>query len=366
MEVLEKASEMEKQGIDVIHFEVGEPDFDIPEKIKIASEKAIRTGHTHYTHSLGNVELRKSIAQFYDKTYGIQVDYNRIIITSGSSPAIMLILSALISQNDEVIISNPSYACYSNFIKHAYGKVVEVPVYPENGFQYSPTEIKKRITHKTKAIIINSPMNPTGNLLSAENIKAISELGPMVISDEIYHGLVYGETPHSILEFTDNAFLVSGFSKAHAMTGLRLGYCICPEAFVRPIQKLQQNLFICASSVAQQCGIAALNECDDDLLRMKNTYNKRRLFMIQRLKELGFKIPVEPTGAFYIFVDCSHLSKNSYQLAFDILEKAHIGVAPGIDFGSNGEAFLRFSYANSIENIDAGLKRLEKYLNDNF
>lgn len=363
MEILERATELEKEGKKIIHMEVGEPDFDIPDQVKLASTKAINTGHTHYTHSLGNADLRKTIADHYNQTYNLSIDYNRVIITSGSSTAILLILGALIDANDEVIISNPGYACYSNFIKFASGKVIDVNVSASDGFQYSPKSIKDKITTNTKAIFINSPMNPTGNLLQPEIIESISKLGPYVVSDEIYHDLVYNEQPHSILEYTNNAFVVSGFSKNYAMTGLRLGFCICPENFIRPIQKLQQNLFICASSVAQQCGIAAINHCKQDLERMKSIYNSRRLFMISRLKELGFKVPVEPTGAFYIFVDCKHLSSDSYALAFDILEKAHIGVTPGIDFGSNGEGFLRFSYANSIENLKEGMNRLEKYMN---
>lgn len=363
MEVLEKASEMEKKGINVIHLEVGEPDFDIPNAIKIESARAIQNGHTHYTHSLGDLQLRETIAGFYNKTYGVNTRSGNIIVTSGSSPAILLVLSSLIEPGDEVIISNPGYACYSNFIKYVHGKVVEVPVFPENGFQYSPDEIKRKITNRTKAIFINSPMNPTGNLLSPEVIKEIAGLGPNIISDEIYQGLVYDGNPHSILEYTDKAFVVSGFSKAYAMTGLRLGYCICPDEFVRPIQKLQQTLFICAGSVSQQCGIAALKSCFSDLDEMKRIYNERRIYMINRLKKMSFTIPAEPTGAFYIFVDCRHISSNSYELAFDILEKAYVGVTPGIDFGSNGEGFLRFSYANSIENIEEGLNRLEIYLN---
>jgi aspartate/methionine/tyrosine aminotransferase len=362
MEVLEKASEMEKQGINVIHFEVGEPDFDLPEAVKNESSRAIHNGHTHYTHSLGDHQLRETIAKFYNSTYGIHTQAGNVIVTSGSSPAILLVLSALIEPGDEVIISNPGYACYSNFIKYVHGTVVDVPVYPDNGFQYSPCEIARKMTDRTKAIIINSPMNPTGNLLSPEVMKEIAGLGPCIISDEIYQGLVYDGTPHSILEYTDNAFVVNGFSKAYAMTGLRLGYCICPEEFVRPIQKLQQTLFICAGSVAQQCGIAALEKCDNDLEEMKRIYNTRRKYMIDRLKNMGFSIPAEPTGAFYIFVDSRHLASNSYELAFDILAKAHVGVTPGIDFGSNGEGFLRFSYANSLENIKEGLNRLEVYL----
>jgi len=362
MEVLEKASEMEKMGINVIHLEVGEPDFDIPEAVKTESTRAISAGHTHYTHSLGNLQLRETIAKQYQKQYGVIAKPGNIIVTSGSSPSILLVLSALIEPGDEVIISNPGYACYGTFIKYVHGKVVDVPVYPQNGFQYSPQAIKEKITDRTKSIIINSPMNPTGNLLSPEVMEEIARLGPHIISDEIYQGLVYDGTPHSILEFADKAFVINGFSKAYAMTGLRLGYCICPDEFIRPIQKLQQNLFICAPSVSQQCGIVALNECDTDLERMKQTYNSRRIYMIDRLKQMGFSIPAEPTGAFYIFVDCRHLSDDSYKLAFDILEKAHVGVTPGIDFGSNGEGFLRFSYANSIENIEEGLNRFEKYI----
>ena len=362
MEVLEKASEMESRGVHIIHLEVGEPDFDIPSKIIETSDTAIRAGHTHYTHSLGDMELRRSIAKHYRVNYNVSVNPGNVIVTSGSSPALLLVLGALIEPDDEVIISNPGYACYANFIKFVHGKAIEIPVYAENGFQYSPEKIAEKITDRTKAIFINSPMNPTGNLLEKKVIQEIANLGPLVVSDEIYHGLVYNNHPHSILEFTNNAVVVSGFSKAYAMTGLRLGYCICPNELIRPIQKLQQNLFICASSVAQKCGVTALEDCDEDLLKMKNIYNERRLFMINRLKELGFQIPVEPTGAFYVFVDCSHLSANSYELAFDILEKAHIGVTPGVDFGSNGEGFLRFSYANSIENIKEGLDRLEQYL----
>jgi aspartate/methionine/tyrosine aminotransferase len=364
MEVLEKATAMEKKGIDIIHLEVGEPDFDIPYKIIEASDIAIRNGHTHYTHSLGDLTLRESISQYYKKHYQVQIPPDNVIITAGSSPAILLILSALIEPDDEVIVSNPGYACYPNFIKYARGKVVEVPVHAQNGYQYSPQAIAKKISNRTKAIIINSPMNPTGNLLSKEVIEEISKLGPIVLSDEIYHGLVYEGKPHSILEFTKNAFVVNGFSKSYAMTGLRLGYCICPDEFIRPIQKLQQNLFICAGSVAQQCGIVALESCNEELSIMRKTYNKRRLYMLKRLKALGFKIPVEPTGAFYVFVNASHLTNDSYQLAFDILEKAHIGVTPGIDFGSCGEGYLRFSYANSIEKIKTGLDRLENYLQE--
>lgn len=364
MEVLERASILEKEGKNIIHLEVGEPDFDVPACVLKASETALKQGKTHYTHSLGDPELRQEICNSYLKNYGATIRPEQILVTSGTSPAILLILSVLCNPDDEIILSDPGYACYPNFISFAGAKMVKVPVYEEDGFQYRSENICKVISDRTKAIMINSPMNPTGNLLSEETLKEIAAFSPYIISDEIYHGLVYEGRAHSILEYTSNAFVLNGFSKLYAMTGLRLGYVIAPEEFVRPMQKLQQNLFICASSVAQRAGIAALREADADIERMKNIYNERRKYLIARLRELGFRITVEPTGAFYIFVDARHLSSDSYKLAFDILEKAHVGVTPGIDFGENGEGYLRFSYANSLENIMEGMNRLEKYIKE--
>ena len=362
MEVLEKAAEMEKRGLNVIHLEVGEPDFDVPKCVASAVQEAFEEGRTHYTHSLGDPKLRDEIAKRYFNEYGVSVSPEQIIVTSGSSPAILLTLGALCDVGDEIIFSDPGYACYENFIKFIGAKPIKVEVYEDDGFQYRPAEIKKLITKKTKGIMINSPMNPTGNLLSAEVMQELAELDIPIISDEIYHGLVYEDRAHSILEFSNNAFVLNGFSKRYAMTGLRLGYVIAPKAYVRVMQKMQQNLFICASSTAQRAGISALQFAGNEVENIKKTYNQRRTYIIERLQNLGFDIKVPPTGAFYIFVNVRHLSDNSYKLAFDILEKAHVGVTPGIDFGENGEGFLRFSYANSIENIKEGMNRLEKYL----
>jgi aspartate/methionine/tyrosine aminotransferase len=364
MDVLERARAMEHGGIDVIHLEVGEPDFDTPQCVKDASSKALQEGHTHYTHSLGNVELREAICGYYSKTYNVSVHPDQIVITSGTSPAMLLLFSALLEKGDQVIISDPHYACYPNFIRFVEGIPVTVPVYEEDGFQYRPEAIKRKITEKTKAILINSPSNPTGNLLSESRMRAIAEFSPCIISDEIYHGLVYEGKEHSILEFTDNAFVLNGFSKLYAMTGLRLGYLIAPQRFIRPIQKMQQNFFICASSVVQMAALAALEGAEADVARMKDIYNERRKYIVKRLKELGFGITVEPTGAFYVFANANHISNDSHKLAFDILEKSHVGVTPGIDFGSNGEGYLRFSYANSMENIIEGLNRIENYLDN--
>jgi len=362
MDVLEKAHEMERSGVNIIHLEVGEPDFDTPACVKAAACKALENGHTHYTHSLGMIELREAICQYYADAYGVSVDPGRVVVGSGTSPVMFVLFSALLEDGDEVIISDPHYACYPNFITFMKGVPVTVPVHEEDGFQFRPEEIERRISARTRGVFINSPSNPTGNLLSAERMEQIAALSPQVISDEIYHGLVYEGEEHSILEFTDDAFVLNGFSKLYAMTGLRLGYLIAPERFIRPIQKVMQNFFISANAMVQVAGIAALKEAGPDVARMKATYNQRRVYMVRRLKELGFGITVEPTGAFYIFANAKHLSNDSYRLAFDILEKAHVGVTPGIDFGQNGEGYLRFSYANSMENIEEGMKRLERYL----
>ena len=366
MDVLERAREMERQGVHVIHLEVGEPDFDTPQCIKDAACKALDNGHTHYTHSLGMIELREAISEHYLKTYGVSVDPDQIVISSGTSPAMFVMFSALLEKGDQVIVSDPHYACYPNFIKFVQGKPVFIPVYEEDGFQYRPESIEKKVTRKTKGILINSPSNPTGNLLSKDRMEAIAALSlkpdsPYIISDEIYHGLVYEGKEHSILEFTEKAFVFNGFSKLYAMTGLRLGYMIAPKHFIRPIQKLQQNFFISANAMVQVAGIAAFKEAGEDILRMKRIYNERRQYMIRRLKDMGLGITVEPTGAFYVFANAKHISGDSYKLAFDILEKAHVGVAPGIDFGKNGEGYLRFSYATSMENIAQGMDRLENY-----
>ncbi len=363
MDVLERAHAMEQAGINIIHLEVGEPDFDVPQCVKEAARRALEQGYTHYTHSMGNLKLREAICQHYFEKYQVTVHPDQVIVTSGTSPAMLLLFSALLERGDEVILSDPHYACYPNIISFVEGFPVTVPVYEEDGFQYRPEAIKEKITPQTKAIFINSPSNPTGNLLSESRMRAIAEFSPYIVSDEIYHGLVYEGREHSILEFTDRAFVVNGFSKLYAMTGLRLGYLIAPKEFVRPIQKMQQNFFISANSIVQLAGVAALENAAEDVARMKRIYNERRQYMVKRLKELGFGITVEPTGAFYVFANAKHISPNSYKLAFDILEKAHVGVAPGIDFGQNGEGYLRFSYANSMENIAEGLDRLEHYLN---
>jgi aspartate/methionine/tyrosine aminotransferase len=366
MEVLEKAQEMERSGINVIHMEVGEPDFDVPTCVRDAVVDAVNNGATHYTHSLGNRDLRNEIANLYNKEYGVEFSPDQVVVTSGSSPAILMALRVLCKPGDEVLVFNPGYACYANFVRAVDAVPISIPLDPSNGFRIDVDTVKQYISPRTKAIFINSPSNPFGTLIEPEIIKEVSSLGITVISDEIYHGLVYEGHPHSILEYTNNAFVLNGFSKRFAMTGLRLGYLVAPMQYMRILQILQQNLFICAPSDAQMGGIAALKYAHNDVERMCNIYNERRKFLIERLQQIGFKIWVEPKGAFYVFADARMFASDTYKFAFDILENAHVGVTPGIDFGTCGQGFLRFSYANSLENIREGLLRIEKYLNTKY
>jgi aspartate/methionine/tyrosine aminotransferase len=346
----------------VIHLEVGEPDFDTPECIKEACLRAIQEGKTHYTHSLGLFELREAIAEDYWKKYRVTVSPEQILVASGTSTGLLLLFSALLEPGDEIILSNPYYPCYPNIIQFADGSPVYVDVMEKEGFQYLPEMIEEKLNSRVKGIVINSPSNPTGNVMESERMKKIVNLGTPIISDEIYHGLVYQGEAHSILEFTDRAFVINGFSKLYAMTGWRLGYVVAPREFVRPMQKIQQNLFISACSFAQWGALAGLKEAEEDVQRMKEVYDRRRRTIIPKLRELGFGITVEPTGAFYVLANAKRFSQDSYRLAFDILKEAKVGVAPGIDFGTNAEGYLRFSYANSLENIEEGMARLKRYL----
>ncbi|HET7732881.1 MAG TPA: pyridoxal phosphate-dependent aminotransferase, partial [Paludibacter sp.] len=330
MDVLERANELQRQGVDIIHLEVGEPDFDMPDCIAKAAIKAHQNGTTHYTHSLGDPQLREAISEFYKSEYNVTVDPDCIVVTSGSSPAILMALMLLCEAGDEVIMSNPGYPCYRNFALACHAEPVTVSLHAECDFQYDINEIKKKITDKTSAIFVNSPMNPTGTLVADNVYKELAELNIPIISDEIYHGLVYDGKAHSILEFSDKAFVVSGFSKRFAMTGLRLGYLIAPKKYIRSLQILQQNLFICAPSTAQKAGIAALKEAKTDVDSMRSIYNERRLYIIERLKNMGFIIHTEPKGAFYVFCDARKFTSDSYRFAFDVLEKAHVGITPGV------------------------------------
>jgi aspartate/methionine/tyrosine aminotransferase len=365
MEVLERAAELQRQGRSIIHLEVGEPDFDTPPAVIEAGEKALRDGRTHYTHSLGHPELREAIAAWQRAKYGVETSPDRIVVTIGSSGAMLLAFAALLDPGAEVLITDPHYACYPNFVSAFEGVPTRTPVCEADGFQFDPSAVKDRLGPRTRALVINSPANPTGTLTSPERMKELIELVAdrvMIISDEIYHGLVYRGRAHSIREFDPDAVVINGFSKLFAMTGWRLGYAVVPEWLVRPIQKLQQNLFISPPDYAQFAAIAALQEAGQDVERMRQCYDRRRQLVLRRLKEMGLKILTEPVGAFYVFVNVGHYTEDVYQFAFEILESTGVAVTPGIDFGPGGQGYIRISYANSLESIDEGMHRLQKFL----
>lgn len=362
MDVLERACTLEQAGQDIVHLQIGEPDFDTPDCIKEAACKAIRDGRCHYTHSLGIIELREAICQRYHDMYGVNVHPDQVLVTSGTSPSMLLVFSLLFQPGDRVLLADPSYACYPNFIRFAGAIPDFVPVHEHDGFQFCPEILRERMGEDVRGILVNSPANPTGTLISKEVLCALADLGVPLLSDEIYHGLVYAGQEHTALEFTENCFIFNGFSKLYAMTGWRLGYVIAPKAYMQRLQTMQQNFFLCTSSIAQWAGVAALTQAEADVQRMRAIYNQRRILMINRLRELGFGIQVEPTGAFYVFANARRFTADSMQFTFDLLERAGVGVAPGVDFGPGGEGFIRFSYANSVENIERGMQRLSKYL----
>ncbi len=367
MEILEKAHAMELEGADIVHMEVGEPDFDTPEPVKRAAIQALGDGMTQYTHSLGIPRLREAIARHYGDRYGVEVSPDNVLVTNGTSPAMVLIFASLLNPGEELILSNPCYACYPNILEFVGGVPRCVDVFEADGFKYRPSDIAGRLSDEVKGVMVNSPSNPTGIVLSGEDMSALVEAvaeRAYIISDEIYHGLVYEGKEHSILEYTDRAFVLNGFSKLYAMTGWRLGYVISPPEFIRPLQKIQQNILICANSFVQWAAIAALEETAEYTAEMARVYDERRRFLLRRVREMGFGVTVEPTGAFYIFANAKRFTDDSYGFCLEVLEKARVAITPGIDFGSGGQGYVRFSYANSLENLAEGADRLERYLKE--
>ena len=366
VEMGERAEALERAGIDVVHLEFGEPDFEAPLVVREALQRALKDGRTRYTHSLGILALREAIAEHYVTTYGVNVSPDQILVTAGTSPAMLLLFGHLLDPGDEVVLSDPYYACYPNFIRYADGRPVYVGVTEEDGFQYRPEAIRERLTARSRAIVINSPANPTGTVLSPERMAAIAELGrehgPLIVSDEIYHGLSYEAPDRTILEFTDRALVLNGFSKAYAMTGWRLGWVIGPREHIRALQKLYGNFFISTNEFVQWAGVAALREAGEDSRRFRAIFDERRRAMIAGLRSIGFGVGAEPTGAFYVLANARHLSSDSVSLAYEILDATHVAVTPGAAFGANAEGYLRFSYASSVERIQEGLDRIARFL----
>ena len=362
MDILERAQRLEAAGKSVIHLEVGEPDFDTPAPIVRAAQEALENGKTHYTTALGTLQLREAIAAFYNERYGLSIGASRVAVTLGSSAAMLALFAVLLEEGDEVLLTDPHYACYPSFVLSAGGRPVLVPAGPEENFALEVEAVQERITPKTRAILLNSPSNPTGFRLEGERLAALCNLGVPVVSDEIYHGLSYGAPDHSALEFSDTAFIVNGFSKYFAMTGWRLGYLILPEAYVRPIEILLQNYFVSPNSFVQEGGVAALKHAIPEAEKMRAVYDTRRKATIKGLKEIGLAVHREPDGAFYVLADARAFGADSLELAREILENTGVAVGPGADFGPRGEGFLRISYCNSIENIAEGIARIGAHL----
>jgi len=365
MDVVARAQELEAQGRDIVHMEIGDPDFPTPSVIVRAAEAAMDAGDTGYTQSLGLPDLREAITAHMKSSYGVAVDAENIVVTQGTSPAMLLLFGSVLDPGDEVVLADPCYPAYPNYVSFLGGAPVSVPVRAEDGFRFRIDEVERAITPRTRVIMVNSPSNPTGGVLGPQDLEALATLaernGLWLASDEIYHGLQFEGREHTVLEYTDRAFVLNGFSKAYAMTGWRLGYLIAPKQFVRSAEKIQQNFFLCANHFVQVAGTAALLHAQDDVARMRAVYDERRRYLVPALREIGLGVATEPLGAFYVFADARAWGADSVVLAGRLLEEAGVAVGPGIDFGPGGEGFLRLSYATSIERLREGVSRLAEW-----
>ncbi len=359
VEMMERAVELERAGTEVLHLEFGEPDFPPPPAVVEACQRALREGETRYTESRGIVELREAIARDHERRSGVAVDPGCVIVTNGTSPAMLLVFSLLVEPGDEVILGTPHYACYPNFIRVAGGQPVLLATRPEQGYRLDPDRVRAAITPRTRAVIVASPANPTGAIQDENTLRELAALDVALVSDEIYDGLVYGEAKTcSALGLGEEVYVLDGFSKRYAMTGFRLGYVIAPERAVRPLQTLAQNLFLSTNHFVQRAGIAALQHGAETLRTMREAYARRREQMLTGVRALGLEVATAPQGAFYVFADARKLDADSHRLALRLLECAHVAVTPGVDFGEAGEGFLRFSYAAADETIRRALERL--------
>jgi len=366
MDVVARAKGLEASGRDIVHLEIGDPDFPTPRVVTEAAERAMEAGDTGYTESLGLPTLRDAVAAHHQATYGVSLDPADIVVTQGTSPAMLLLFGTLLDPGDEVIMPDPCYPAYPNYVSFLGGVPVPVTVRASDSFRYRPEDVRAAITPRTKAIMVNSPSNPTGTVFDEATLRALARIaddtGVYIASDEIYHGLSFGgERDYSVREFTDRAFVLNGFSKVYAMTGWRLGYLIAPRAFVRPAEEIQQNFFLCANHFVQVAGTVALTQAGPDVARMREVYDERRRYLVPALRDLGLKVEHEPLGAFYVFADARSWASESLPLTSRLLEEAGVAVAPGVDFGPGGEGYLRFSYATSMERLEEGITRLRDW-----
>ena len=371
-EVLVKARALEAQGKDIVHLEIGEPDFDTPANVIDAGVKALQGGWTHYGPSAGLPELRQTIADYVSKTRGVPVKMEEVVVVPGGKPIIFFTMLALVDEGDEVIYPNPGFPIYESMIHYVGGKAVPVPLREENDFSLDPAELKKLITDRTKLIILNSPHNPTGGVMPEADVRAVAaaigDRDIMVMSDEIYSRLVFDGRHFSIMSipgFKDRTVLLDGFSKTYAMTGWRMGYGVMRADLAQHIARLQTNATSCTASFTQRAGIEALTGDQSSVDEMCKHFLQRREVMVSRLNKIkGFSCRV-PKGAFYVFPNITKTGWTSKKLADAILNEAGVACLSGTAFGEYGEGYIRFSIANSIENINKALDRVEAWANKN-
>ena len=368
MDLLARAKQLEAEGRSVIHMEVGEPDFITPEPVIEAGKNALYAGHTGYTAATGIPELRKAISDHYARSFSVEIDPARIIVTPGSSGALQLVMSVLIDPGQEVLMTDPGYPCNKNFVELVSGVPVGVPVGAETNYQLSSTQIGESWSDKTRAVMVATPSNPTGTVVERDEMARIHDTvkarGGQLIVDEIYQGLVYGKDGYSALELADDLFVINSFSKYFGMTGWRLGWVVAPEPYVESLDTLAQNLFLSCTSMSQYAALEAFSPlCLEVLEQRREEFRKRRDFLLPALQDIGFQIPVTPQGAFYLYVDSSGLTDDSFSFAYELLEAQGVAITPGKDFGVHKpEHHVRFAYTNSIENMSEGVRRIREFL----
>jgi len=369
MELLHRAKQLEAQGKDVIHMEIGEPDFATPQTIVAAGVRHLQSGEVKYTPAAGLPELREKIAAFYRQRYGVSVSPQRIFVTPGASGAFLLAFGVSLNPNEELLMADPCYPCNRNFVTLFGGKTNSIAVDADSRYQLTARLIKQHWTPATKGALIASPSNPTGTLIEPEElrrcIQAVNALGGCFYSDEIYHGLVYGEQATTALAVSDDVFVVNSFSKYFGMTGWRIGWLIVPDEFVEATEKLAQNIFIATATLSQYAALAAFDESTGvELESRRAEFAARRDFLYQHLLRLGFEIPIKPEGAFYIYARCDKFTDDSFKFAADFLEAEGVAITPGKDFGSIGaHQMLRFAYTTSIAKMAIAVQRLERFIN---
>jgi len=364
MELLEQARAMEARGEHIIHLEIGEPDFPTPEAVKEAAVAAIREDRTFYTHSLGIPELRKLITDHYRENDGVRISPERIIITNGTSGAFLLLFSVLLERGMTLALSDPGYPCYKNFAALFDAAVRTIPVSAKTQFELTRTDLESGGI--PDLLIISNPVNPTGTVYREDTMmsleRTLAENRGIFIVDEIYRGLSYGGEIRTALALSDRIIVVDGFSKVFAMTGWRLGWMVVPEELVRPIQTVAQNVFISPPTLSQHAAVKAF-ESTAEVDSMRKFYKERRDFLLPALKKLGFRIPVDPEGAFYIYAGIEHWGIDSREFADRALREAKVALTPGYDFGSFGAgSHVRFSYATDVQKLKSGCDRLAAWL----